>query len=225
MPGLFRSLFGGGKSSQPPVRRLTHPRDLRQGDIIRFGYLDQSELSNTQFEVAEINTYIYGDMCYPELVLKDDTGTLLYLMVEEEDGETWLALAKKIPKSMIEAIVDTATFGQILARGAGTKVQVHSKPDGFAAWLADGYREVDDRVTGDFVRGDARYLSPEALSRREHFTSYILEDPSEEFALEIEAYDTGEVEMCATVYHDVDAIAEMWPGAFTIPGTGSEGAG
>ncbi|MGK4422419.1 hypothetical protein ACSLVQ_29635, partial [Klebsiella pneumoniae] len=51
----------------------------------------------------------------------------------------------------------------------------------------------------------------EDINLQEKFTSHIMEDSTEEYAIEIEIYSTGEIEVCATVYHDIDEIEEMWP--------------
>ncbi len=208
--GFLKALFGSGGATAS-VRKLSHPRDLRTGDIIKFGYLEQPDISNTQFEVAQINTYIYGDLCYPELVLKDSSGNLIYMMVEEEDGDEYLELSKKVAKGQIQDLFGPWDIGAITQKGTGTKVKVASKPEGFEEWLVDSYVEVDDNVKGAFVKGDARYLSAEDVNRQEKFTSHILEDSSEDYAIEIEIYSTGETEVCATIYHYIDEIEDMWP--------------
>lgn len=213
MSGFFSTLFGRGGQREPAPRSLRHPRDLRAGDIIRFHFLDQPDISGKEFEVAQVNTYIYGDLGYPELVLKGRSGELAYLMVEEEDGEEYLAISKKVPKAQISEILGPWDVESIRKAGIGTTVDVVKTPEGLEKWLAAGYREVDDNVKGAFVKGDARELSEEELRRQERFSSHLLEDKSGEYALEIECYETGEIEMSATVYHDVDEIDEMWPGS------------
>jgi hypothetical protein len=218
MAGFFKSLFGS-REPKSDARRLAHPRDLRQGDIIKFGYIEQPELSNTEFEVTQINTYIYGDLCYPELVLKDRYANLVYMMVEEEDGDEYLALCKKIQKSEVSEVIGDDAMTRILTRGTGAQIPILKKPSGLETWLVDSYRKVDDNVKGAFVKGDVRYLSVEDINRQEKFTSHILEDSSEEYAIEIEIYSTGETEVCATVYHDIDEIEEMWPSNMPLEGS------
>jgi hypothetical protein len=209
---FFKSLFGSG-DNEPKARRLSHPRDLRAGDIIKFRYIDQSDVSGKEFEVSQINTYIYGDLCYPELVLKDRSGNIIYMMVEEEDGEEYLALSKKVDKAKINDLIAPNDMTAIQAKGNGTSVTVATKPEGFEEWLVDNYREVDDNVRGAFVKGDARYLSNEEINRQERFSSHVLEDADGEYALEVEVYETGETELSVTVYQDINEIEEMWPGA------------
>lgn len=209
---FFKRLFGledGG----PKARQLSHPRDLRTGDIVTFRYTDQPDISGKEFEVFGINTYIYGELCYPELVLKDRSLNIFYMMVEEEDGEEYLALSKKVSKVDMGHVISPADRSRIVTKGTGVPVTIVSKPGGFEHWLVDRYTKVDDGVKGAFVKGDARYLCDEVLARQERFSSHILEDSSGEYALEVEVYETGETELSVTVYCSIEDIEEMWPGA------------
>jgi len=212
MGGFFSRLFGGGGNSAPPQPKLEHPRDLRAGDIIKLRYLKQQSLSGKTFEVSQVNTYIYGNMCYPELVLKDRDGNILFLMVEEEDGEESLAFSKKIGKADIRSVLSQEQLDAILKQGAGTKVRIANKPEALKEWLVDKYTETDDHVKGVFLKGDARSLSDAEMKQTEPFSSHVLMDKSDEYALEIEVYETGELELSVTVYLELNELEEMWPG-------------
>jgi|GEM_PF-2348873 len=207
------SKSGHHANAQAANKPLNHPRDLRVGDIIKFQYLDQDLISGKTFEVAIINTYIYGELCYPELVLKDDKNTLVYLMTEEEDGEEYLALSLKIPKARLHELLPAADLESINAPGTGATISLAEVPPMFHQWVGTKYQKVDDRVKGSFLKGDARDMTDEEISRREHFSSHLLEDDTGEFAIEVENYSTGESEACITIYHDVSEIEEMWPKA------------
>ncbi len=211
MAGFFSRMFGGGARELPPVQ-LDHPRDLRTGDIIKLGFLEQSELSGKTFEITHVNTYIYGNMCYPELILKDRTGTTIFLMVEEEDGEEYLAFSKKVARNDVRKVLSQDKLDAIIKARAGTTIHLRKKPAGMEEWLADNYTKTDDQVTGMFLAGDARSLSNEEMKRTEPFTSYTLVDSDDKYALEIEVYGSGELELSLTVYHDMEALEEMWPG-------------
>ncbi len=216
---FFKNLFGqwgSGGENASQTRRLSHPRDLRAGDIIKFRYLSQSDVSGKEFEISQINTYIYGDLCYPELVLKDRSGHIIYMMVEEEDGEEYLALSKKVEKAKINDLIAPNDMTAIQAKGNGTSVTIATKPEGYKEWLVDHYRETDDHVRGAFVKGDVRYLTEEEINKQERFSSHVLEDADGEYALEVEVYETGETELSVTVYHDIQEIEEMWPGAAEV---------
>jgi hypothetical protein len=211
MAGFFKRMFGGGDEKKK-ARRLSHPRDLRVGDIVKFRYVDQSDVSGKEFEVSLINTYMYGNLCYPELILKDRSSNIIYMMVEEEDGEEYLALSKKVGKTQLDEIIGQSQLDAVLQRGTGTRVTIKVKPVGLEEWLTEKYTESDDNIKGSFVKGDARYLSNEDVNRRENFSSYTLVDKSDKYALEIEVYEAGQIELSATVYHEIEEIEEMWPG-------------
>ena len=132
-------------------------------------------------------------------------------MVEEENGEEYLAISKKIKKAQMSAVLEQKQLDAIMERGTGTKSTVASKPEGMESWMVNTYVETDDHVKGSFVKGDVRTLSPAEASRKESFFSHTLVDPSDKFALEIEVYESGEQELCVTVYHDIDEIDEMRP--------------
>ncbi len=204
--------FFKSKNNQPKARKLFHPSDLRAGDIIKFQYLKQAEISGKEFEVSQVNTYIYGNLCYPEMVLKDRSGNLIYMMVEDDDGEEYLALSKKVARSAIDEIISNEDLAKILAKGTGTKLNIKStKPKNLEEWLVDSYKEVEDGIKGSFLKGDARYLSNQEISQQDSFISHTLESSDEEYALELEIYTSGERELSVTIYAEITEIEDMWP--------------
>jgi hypothetical protein len=208
---FFRNLFGGKK---PKLRQLSHPRDLITGDIIKFQYTKQADLSAQEFEVHQVNTYIYDNIHYPELVLKDRAGNIIYMMVEEEDGEEFLALSKKVEKAKIHDLVTEADLQTIQTQGNGTSLSIadKSKPPQLDGWLVDNYRKVDNNIKGAFIKGDLRQgSSQDHVQNHENFTSHVLEDQTGEYSLEITIYKSGENELSATIYQDITIIEEMWP--------------
>ncbi len=207
---FFKKIFGLG-DKEPDVRKLSHPRDLLAGDIIKFGFLNQTDVSGNQFEVSQVNTYLYGDLGYPELVLKDRSGNIIFMMVEEDDGEEYLALSKKIEKARIHNVVSPEDFDAIKVPNVGTTVNIKDKPEGLDEWLVSKYRKVDDSVKGAYLKGDARFLTDDELKRQERFSSHVLEDLKGGHAIEVAIYESGEIEMSATVHLDIGEIEEMWP--------------
>lgn len=208
---FFKSIFGLGVT-KIKERRLDHPKDLRRGDIIKFQFIDQSEVSGKEYEVSIVNTYIYGNICYPELVLKDRNSNVVYLMVEEEDGEEYISISKKVPKGLIDEVIRPVDISKIINGGTGTKLVLENIPSDFSDWTVSRYKKVDHNIKGSFVKGDARYLSDEELRKNENFVSHILEDKRGEYGLEVEIYESGEVELSITVYHKPSVVDEMWPG-------------
>lgn len=200
MAGFFKKLFGGN-STEKKVRTLSHPRNLAEGDIIKVGFNSQLGLSGQEFQVFKVNSYVYDGINYPEFILKDRADNILFLMVEEEDGEECLAFSKKLTKSQATDLISEDILSSIFKKGTGLKVAIANKPDALEGWLVNNYIKTEDNVKGSFSKDGAN----------ESFTSYLLTDKSDEFALEIERYASNEVEMSVTAYHEISAIEELWP--------------
>lgn len=209
MAGFFKRIFGSGEPQE--TRRLSHPYDLRAGDFVKFQFLPQSDISNKTFEVFKVNTYQYGGIDYPEMILKDREGNIIFMMVEEEDGEEYVELSKKVPKAQIRDLLPQEALDRIIEEGTGTTWGLlnKNKPEEFREWLADTYRETDE-TKATFAKGDSRSGGSNA---KENFKSYTLTDPSDEYALELEVYGENEIELSATVYHDINVIEEIFPGS------------
>ena len=208
----LKALFGHDEdNTDGKVRHLTHPNQLRTGDIIKFKFMDISECSGKQFQIHQINTYLYGNMCYPEMILKDRDGVLLYMAVEDEDGEEYLCLSKKVGKAHMLDVISAENLDDITSKGVGHSIVIQNPSPEYKEWLSNRYTEVDDNIQGAFIKGDGRELSNEAMNQRETFTSFLLESEDEEYALELEVYSSGERELCATRYFDIEEIDEMWP--------------
>ncbi|MDA9817843.1 hypothetical protein N9C35_02245 [Flavobacteriaceae bacterium] len=197
MAGFFGKLFGNKK---PEIRKLSHPRDLQEGDIIKLSFLDQDDISGQEFQISQVNNYLYDGISYPELILKGKSSKPISMMVEEEDGEEYLAFSKKLSKSQAVNLLGE-DLDKIIKKGTGFKISITNKPEALEQWLANKYSKTEDNVKGSFVKGNIS----------ENFTSYLLTDSSDEYALEIEKYDSNEIEVSVTIYHDFTAIEEMWP--------------
>lgn len=208
---FVRALFSTHQENRNQDKRhLRHPRDLREGDIIKFGYLPIGDISGRTFEIKQVNTYLYGNLKYPEYVLEDRAGELLYLMVEDEDGEEYAAVSKKVPKGILQDFLSDSLVEEIKAKK--TSVNFENLPDTLKDWLqAHAYKTVDFQVKGAFVKGDLRNNQSDNTIERDRFVSYILEDNAGESAVEVEVYESGETEVCVTTYLDLDSIEEMWP--------------
>lgn len=204
---FFKRLLEGKKKAGP--RLLSHPRDLHQGDLIKFKFLSQEELSGKTFEISQVNTYSYDDEIYPEYVLKDNSSNIIYLMVEEEDGEEYLALSKKIKKSQIHEILTQEQLDIVAKKGRGAKITPNSIPSNLSEWLVKSYIETESNIKGSYVKEDARKGTDHP---HHNFTSYTLTDSSDEYAIEIEVYSSNEIEVSATIYHEVSEIEDMWVG-------------
>ena len=79
--GIFRNPF-----KKKGLNKLEHPKDLMIGDIVKFSFLSQPDLSNKKFEVVEINTYDFKHDVSTQFSLKGEGGNIIFLVAENEDG-------------------------------------------------------------------------------------------------------------------------------------------
>lgn len=209
MAGFFKKLFGSGELDE--TRKLSHPCNLREGDFLKFKFLPQDDIGGKTFSVFKVNTCHYDGIDYPEMILKDTDGNIIFMMVEEEDGEEYLCLSKKVPKAQIRDILPQEALDSILEQGTGTKweISVERVPEELKKWIVEKYTETDE-FKGKFSKGDARVNQAQ---QAEDFKSYTLTDPTDEYALEVEIYGENELELSAIVYHDINIIEELLPGS------------
>lgn len=191
-------------------------KGLQQGDILQFGFLPQSQISHREFEIVEVNTYIYNRKKYPEFVLKGRDNHLFYMMIEKEDGEEFVAISykyKRLNRTNISSLqnIETITasnFNHMFGANASTH-QGNTFLADYASWLKFPLHKTGNDIQGVFAEGDLR-LSDTSYDEQE-FTSFIFEDNEGETAIEFEIYESNEIEACVTVYHDMSCIKETWP--------------
>ncbi|MFQ5535406.1 MAG: hypothetical protein ACE5EM_11360 [Sphingomonadales bacterium] len=209
--GVFDTLFRGrGKEDQRSA--LEHPRDLQLGDIVKFGFVAQADLSNSRFEVTAINTYDWRDGTDTVFILKGERGNIVWVQVVEEDGDEHLAISRKMTRAQVETLFDPEAFATVFEEGAGTELDARAVPDGFENWTAARYAEMEDCTPGYYHEGDYRARElPKYEDEATGLDYYLLIDDSEQFAIEIEVYTAGDTEVSATIYLEPNVIDELWP--------------
>ena len=134
-------------------------------------------------------------------------------MAEDEDGEEYISISKKIEKTQLIQLLSREDLEKVQKQGLGTQIACNKGAvEEMDQWLSNSYEVADYPVSGSFVKGDIRFATGSEPQREEAFTSYLLESTrDDDLALEIEIYNTGEIEASATIYFDFSDIEEMWP--------------
>jgi len=194
------------------VRTLDHPKDLGLGDIVKFGFLPQEDLSNKRLEVIEVNTYDFRGETSTSFTLKSETGAVVWLTVTNEDGEEYLSISKKVNRAEVTQTFLDEDFGQVFNEGVGLKLARQEETRDLTNWTADTYIKTEDCSKGYFHKGDYRERTlPKYEDESESFDFYLLENTTEEFFIEIEIYEGGDTEVYMGVYLDLSSIDELWP--------------
>ena len=209
MKNLFKAVFTKDKTV---TRILEHPRDLDTGDIIKFQYLQQSDLSNKQFEISAVNTYDFEDRKLTEFTLTGDIKSAIYLIIDETGDEPFLSLSKKIKRPIVEALFNMDEFGELFDNEDHSILNRQSEPEDLTGWTTDKYRQEIFAEGGYYHKGDYRNKSvPEEESAGDEFEYYLAIGDNRKFTVEAEVYDDGETDIILTVRLPITNIEEMWP--------------
>lgn len=206
----INAIFGGSSEAAP--RQLSHPRDLQVGDIIKFRYLPQVEISNQRFEVSSINSYDFEDRKLIEFVLQADVSGAIYLIVDETGDEPFLAISKKIPRNMVEELFDLDEFSLLFDDESNNVIHRKIEPEKISGWTAESYIQEIFSERGYFLKGDYRNKPvPQSENEGDSFDYYLAIDNSRQFVVEAEVYEGGETDVLVTVRRSITDIEEMWP--------------
>lgn len=212
MKNLFKTVFSKEKKTEP--RTLTHPRDLSTGDIIKFQYLPQPELSNLQFEIDSINTYDFEDRKLTEFSLKGDGQEKIYLTVDETGDDPFLSISRKIPRSDVEKLFDLDEFAEIFDNEDNSLLNRLEELDSLENWTAKQYCQEIYAEGGYFHKADYRGKTvPNDEAAGDEFEYYLAIDDSRTFVIEAEVYEGGETDIIVTIRRPITDIEEMWPRA------------
>jgi len=212
MKNLFKAVFS--KKDEIETRELNHPRDLQTGDIIKFQYLPQNDLSNRQFEVSNINTYDFEDRNLTEFTLTGDNKDAIYLIINETDDEPFLSLSKKIQRPDVEKLFDLDEFSELFDNEDHSLLNRLEEPKNLENWTAKQYRQEIFAEGGYFHKGDYRNKPvPVDENSGDDFEYYLAIDDNRKHVVEAEVYDDGETDVIITLRLPLSSIEEMWASA------------
>jgi len=206
---LISKVFSKKKVSERPL--LEHPKDLQLGDLIKFRFLPQQDVSNQRFEITEVNTVDFKQQVYTVFTLQGVNNTQLSGCYVNEEGEEYFSLSKKLTRAMVKSLFDEVAFAAVFEEGC-TELERQAIPKGLEQWTASHYTETKDCNKAYVHKGDYRGKDlPQYEDESTAIDYYLLEDDDEDFAIEIEVTDDGETDVYATVYLEISAIEELWP--------------
>lgn len=212
MKKLIKSFFD--KDEEPKGRTLNHPRELNIGDVIVMddGFDLPAQLRGQQFEVKQVQTTQFEYKQLTGWVLKGVSERPIFLGVEEEDGEAYLAFSIKVERDEVEQIFDLDEFSEIFETEGAAVINKQGDLGGFDNWVAPIYRQTAHEERGYFYEEDYRGRKvPDYEGVGEPFNYYCLESDDDDHQVEIEVWQDGDTDVLLTIYRPVADIKEMWP--------------
>lgn len=212
---LFKSIFSSGKDTPAP-RELNHPRDLRTGDIIKFGFSAQDELTNQSFRIAKIFTYDIsesGQRDQTYLMLEGEGNETLRLNVLNERGTERLEIGRAVFPDQVEQVFNIEAFAHIFDPDSGSNNVLDriAEPAFLSGWTGETYRQ-EAANQAYMYQGDYRGRSLPFDKRGEGFDYYRLVSDDRNYAVQMEVFDGGRTDVFLSVLLSASKIEEMFPG-------------
>ncbi|MBV1914385.1 MAG: hypothetical protein KUG72_03310 [Pseudomonadales bacterium] len=206
---MFKKLFSG-KKDQP--RSLETANQLQVGDIVLFKYRESlpPELREKQLEVSKIGTYEYSSGTSKEVVLKDENNQVYFMALEEDDGEEYLSLGKKISRQQVYSLFDADAFAQLWTE-QWVELESQGHPEALDGWLAQRYSQSIKDQQAYYYDRDCHGTDLSQAEDGEELRFHECEGDDDHYGINVEISDDGSTDVFLQVYCPTDVIAEMWP--------------
>lgn len=209
-------MFNFFKSKKAPERQLNQASELKKGDM--FTVIDSfaypSWLKGQTLRVIDTQTYQYQRSSDTEFVLETNSGQVVFLQIEQEDGEQYANFSIKIQRDEVEDIFGLDEFARIFDEESLTHITVQNTPERFMQFLANSYQQSEAPYVCYFHNKDFR---GQALPRYEQeggepCEMICLASPDEGHSVNIEIWEGGETEVSLTLTRPISDIVDLFPG-------------
>ncbi|WP_404341591.1 hypothetical protein [Pseudoalteromonas mariniglutinosa] len=209
-------MFNFFKSKKAPERRLTEASQLQQGDMLTvidsFAY--PNWLKGQTLRVVDVQTYQYQRSAEYELVLESESGQVVFLQIENDDGEQWAHFAIKIQRDDVDDIFTLDEFARIFDEEQLTAIKVQNSPERYSQFLADSYQQSEAPFVCYFHNKDYRNKPLPSYEDEggEPCEMICLTSSDESHGLNIEIWEGGETEVSLTMTRPISDIVDLFPG-------------
>lgn len=198
------------------LRQLSHPKDLQLNDMVQLqdSFILPAELKGQTLKVVDINTYQYQYSSETEFVLRGDSRTPIFLVVENEDGEEWANFSIKIERGDVEHLFSLEQFADIFDSEAMSELVRNDNIDtSLQQWTAAHYFQEGEPSAGYFHEQDYREkeLSNYEEDGGEPFETISLADDDGKYFINIEIWENGDTDVSLTVCRPMSDIVELYP--------------
>nr|VFK28284.1 MAG: hypothetical protein BECKMB1821G_GA0114241_103530 [Candidatus Kentron sp. MB]VFK32521.1 MAG: hypothetical protein BECKMB1821I_GA0114274_103410 [Candidatus Kentron sp. MB]VFK75957.1 MAG: hypothetical protein BECKMB1821H_GA0114242_103710 [Candidatus Kentron sp. MB] len=214
---ILKNLFRGvRKETEDTSRVLQHPRDLRIGDIVKFGFAAQQDISNKTFRVEGIDTCDLGGEPHKKtLFTLNGAGARIRLAVADTGQGERLEVGRAVLPEDVEQIFDMDAFLDLLDPETGVHhvLERIGEPVHLAGWVGPVYRQ-EAGHNAYYHAGDYRARPlPDTEDEGDAFSYYLLVSDDRKCGVEVQVYDGGRTEVYLLVYLTTTKIEELWPAA------------
>ena len=207
--------FGIGKDRDKGPRILEHPRHLEPGDIIRFGFAAQTEISSESFTVDRLETLdIGGDATKLTYFMLSGVKHSVRLRIVDDDT---VEIALEVLPEVLFAAFKEDELAEVLEPDSGEHHHITARklskiPSEVQPWVGTKYRqEAYDKAY--LHKGDYRNRAlPTTVGAEGIGCDYVmLISDDRERSLEFRVFDGGRTEAHLCALLPVRKIEELWP--------------
>ncbi|MEJ6474056.1 DUF4178 domain-containing protein [Pseudoalteromonas piscicida] len=210
-------MFGFFKSKKKPERQLSHPKDLKAGDMLTIidSFAYPSWLKGQTLKVVAVQTYQYERSAEYEFVLESESGKVTFLQIEQSDGEEYANFSIKIQRDDVDAIFTLDEFARIFDEESLTQLDTHATPEAFERFLGKSYQQSEAPYVCYFYDSDYRGRTLPRYQDESGEMCEVIELCSADgkFAINIEIWDGGETDVSLTMCRPLSDIVDLFPGA------------
>jgi hypothetical protein len=209
--GLFKSMFGGGKSPPPP-RTIESPNDLKPGDMLKMEYTEQTLISGQTLKVTEQVFYDIGaiEQCKTVSITEGaDQRVLLSTSTVNSDRQLEVAIAV-LPEKVFE-LFNRDQFVAIFEQPDNTdhRIKRTGKSDETQGFLGESYFQ---ERTNEAYRSKKDCREGSMLdSDLTAFDYKLMVTDDRHHAVRIEVYDGGRTDVYLIAYLPLNKVEEYWP--------------
>ncbi|WP_372762269.1 DUF4178 domain-containing protein [Pseudoalteromonas sp.] len=209
-------MFNFFKSKKAPQRQLNHASELHKGDMVTvidsFAY--PAWLKGQTLRVVDVQTYQYQHSSDTELVLESNSGQVVFLQIEQQDGEQWAHFSIKIQRDDVAEIFGLDEFARIFDEESLTYIETRNSPERFTQFLASSYQQSEAPYVCYFHNKDYRKhaLPQYEQDGGEPCEMICLLSDDEKHGLNIEIWQGGETEVSLTLTRPISDIVDLFPG-------------
>lgn len=200
---FWKPVKKAGNQDKPDVDRL------QVGSTVAFGFVPQTLLSGRKLKVTAVNTYQFDGEKMTSFVLMQDRDDSLSMIVANADGERYLAISRRIPFTDRMKMFDPLEIEAIIEQADMLKLTVRDIDTAWKHWIMPNYKKEIAGARGSIVRGDFRAQPVPASALTQMFDYTLLTSDNNEYAIEVEKYADGRVELYATIYRRLTDITEI----------------
>lgn len=207
------NIFNSGDDTSP--RNLSHPKDLKTGDIIKLGFTGQNRLSNETFKIVDVLTYDLGgeDKKKITFVIENEDGYCHLSVVSDNRGDKLEFGIAVLPED-VDQIFSFDQFGKIFDEelGVNQKLERLNEPGPFSGWTTQVYMQEAGHSAYTYHADYRDSAMPDDADAGDNIDYIKFVGDDRKFALQIEVYEGGKTDVYLQAFLATDKIEEMWPG-------------